>query len=152
MTEGDWHKQIREKLIAKYKSKGFQIESSHENQKLPLFYDEVRRENWLSDADIIVIKDGKITEIIEVQENITPKAIIGIIATTNLANLCKINGTNHELKEVVLRIIIKEQKEKSMKNEQFKLIKDILQLQEGCLRDFEINSFKDIWGIVESGD
>lgn len=142
MVEGDWHENVRNKMIKKYSLEGYQVKNSHEEGKILLYKsgiygEEPHRDNTLSEVDLVLIKDGKIVELIEIQQSLKPKEIIGIIGSTNLSDKCQIGDKEYTLSNVVLKIIVKKQKEKSRKNNQLNLIKDNLQIQDGCLSNFK---------------
>lgn len=141
MTEGTWHEKARNKLIKKYRQNGYEVNSSHMGQKLFLFKDYLRRENILSDVDLAILKDDKIMELVEIQQSLRPKEIIGIIATTNLCDKCNINGREYAISEATIKIIVKKQKEKSRKKGQLELIKNNLKLQKGCLKSFQFEEY-----------
>ena len=81
MAEHEWHKKVREETVEKLRKSKFIVYSSHTDySKLELFRDEIKRENCLSDADIVVFdsKHEKIREIIEVETAMNPKKLIWI--------------------------------------------------------------------------
>ena len=136
MSEGEWHKKVRKKLIKKYEKEGFKIESSHEDKTIVLSLGEAHRDTFLSDADLVVFKNNKIKKIIEIQdEKIRPKDIIGIIKATDLCDRCKIDKNKYSLSDVELIIYYPKQEKKSKKSEQFQLIKDNLKV-DGCIGVF----------------
>ena len=141
MAEGEWHKKVRKKLIKKYEEEGYQVESSHENKVIGLYRGKPSRSTFLSDADLVLLKDDSVVKIVEIKDkDITPKNIVGIVKTTDLCNLCEIDKKPYNLSDIKLTIVYKKQKDESKKPEQFQLIKDNLK-RDGCLIDFD---FKDI--------
>lgn len=137
MVEGEWHNSVREKLKERYHNEGFEVISSHDDKKLLLFVDELKSKNCLSDVDMVLMKDGNIIKLVEIQQSLRPKEIVGIIAATNLTNKCSIAGDIYPLKDVILTIVLKKQKEESKKSQQMDLIKERLKLGEGCLKWFK---------------
>ena len=97
MAEGKWHKKIRFEKIKEYKNKGYEVKSSHGNGKIPLYIGNPSTKTFLSDADIVLIKNERIIKIIEIQSTISPKQATGIITATKLCNLCKVNGIIYDL-------------------------------------------------------
>jgi len=136
MAEGEWHKKVRKELIKKYEEEGYQVESSHENKVIGLYRGEPSRSTFLSDADLVLLKDDSIVKIIEIKDkDITPKNIAGIVTITDMCSLCKINDKPYTLSDIELIITYKKQKDESKKPEQFQLIKESLRL-DGCLKSF----------------
>lgn len=135
MTESKWHKKVRMNLIDYYEKAGYLVKSSHQDKKIVMFRDKPSRSNFLSDADIVLIKDNNIVKIIEVQQTYRPKEIVGIIKTTDICNKCKIDNKIYNLSNIELIIALKKGKEMSKKPIQMQLIKDTIKL-DGCLRSF----------------
>ncbi len=145
MTEGKWHKEVREKIYEKLKESKFPVYTSHSKiSKLELYRGEVERKNCLSDADIIVFdsKNKKIQRIIEIENDINPKKIMGIILATHFCDTCRIMEVDYPLKNISLMIILRKPKEKSKKPQKLKLIekslKDIIKNTKGCIYKFEL--------------
>ncbi len=137
MVEGDWHEKTRNELIEKYSKEGYKVASSHSGDKIFLFKDSLKRENCLSDVDLVLLKDNKVVTLIEIQQSLRPKELIGIISATNLTNKCQIDNNEYLLSDVSLIIVVNKQKEKSRKQYQLDVIKNNLNLQDGCLKSFE---------------
>lgn len=124
--EIEWHQKVRTEEFEKLRPNAF---SSHsEVSKLELFRGEVKRQNCLSDADIVVFdsESKKIKQIIEIETQVNPKKIIGIILTTHLCNYCRIKKENHSLENIFLKIIYKKAKEGSKKAIKLDVIKEPL--------------------------
>jgi predicted nucleotidyltransferase len=145
MTEGKWHKKVRKEIFEKLKKLKFPVYSSHsEVSKLELFRSEVKRKNCLSDADIVVFdsENKKIQQIIEIENAINPKKIIGIVLATHFCDYCRIMEENYPLKNILLKIIFRKPKEKSKKPLKLDVIKkpleDITKNTKGCLSKFEL--------------
>lgn len=145
MIEGNWHKKVREEIFEKLKKLKFPVYSSHsEVSKLELFRRKVRKQNCLSDADIVVFDSGnkKIQQIIEIENAINPKKIIGILISTHLCDYCRILGEDYPLKSISLKIVFRKAKEKSKKALKLDVIekplKDIIRNTKGCISKFEL--------------
>jgi len=137
LTEGQWHKKVRLKRISKYEKEDYEkVEFSHDKKNIPLFCGEPSNTTHLSDADIVLFKNGKVIKIVEIQSTLSPKQATGIIMATDLCDRCKIDGKPYKLSDVELIIAYKKQVEKSKKPEQLQLIKDNLEV-DGCLKDFD---------------
>lgn len=81
MIDQKWHKKTGDEFVDKLKKLKLNVYSSHSDySKLELFRRKVRRQNCLSDADIVVFdsKNKKIQQIFEIETDINPKRIIGI--------------------------------------------------------------------------
>ena len=95
------------------------------------------RITFLSDADLVLLKDDSIAKIIEIKDkDITPKNMAGIVTITDMCNLCKINDKPYNLSDIKLIIAYNKQKDKSKKPEQLQLIKDNMEVN-GCLKNFD---------------
>jgi len=149
MIDQKWHKKTREEFVDKLKKLKLNVYSSHgEYSKLELFREEVRRQNCLSDADIVVFdsKNKKIKQIIEIETDINPKKIIGIVLATHFCDYCRIKKKDYLLENISLRIILKKAKEKSKKALKLDVIKkpleNIIETTKGCLSKFELKEHK----------
>ena len=96
MTEGKWHRTTRLERIKKYENEGHEVKSSHGNRKISLYRGEPSRITFLSDADIVLLKNDKIVKIVEIQSTCSPKQVIGIIKATDLCDRCKIEDKVYE--------------------------------------------------------
>jgi len=148
MVEHEWHKKVREEFVEKLKKSGVIVYSSHTDySKLELFRNKVKRENCLSDADIVVFDSihKKIKQIIEVETDMNPKKLIGIVFATHLCDYCRIKKENFSLIDISLKIICKKAKEKSKKALKLDVIKepleDIIKTTKGCLSKFEMEEY-----------
>jgi len=144
MIEGKWHKEVREKIFKKLKKLKLPIFSSHSDiSKLELFRREVKRQNCLSDADIVVFdsENKKIKQIIEIENDINPKKFMGIVLATHLCKYCRIKGDDYPLRNIALKIIYRKPKLKSKKPLKLKVMKeplgDIIKNTKGCLSQFD---------------
>lgn len=149
MTEHKWHKKVREEYVEKFNKLGFIVYSSHTNiSKLELFKEEVKRQNCLSDADIVVLdsENNKIEQIIEIETAINPKKTIGIILATHFCNHCRILGNDYRLENVSLKIVFKKPVERSKKALKLEVMKkpleDIIKTAKGCLSTFKLEEHK----------
>ena len=149
MIDQKWHKKTREKFVAELKKLKLNVYSSHgEYSKLELFREEVRRQNCLSDADIVVFdsENKKIKQIIEIETDINPKKIIGIVLATHFCDYCRIKKKDYPLENISLRIILRKAKEKSKKALKLDVIKkpleNIIETTKGCLSKFELEEHK----------
>jgi len=140
MLEHDWHKKVREEIFQKLQPNAY---SSHsEISKLELYRDSVKRQNCLSDADIVVFDpiSKKIMQIIEIETQINPKKIIGIVLATHLCSFCRIKKENHLLDNISLKIVYKKSVQGSKKDMKLEVIKqplkEIIANTKGCLSDF----------------
>ncbi len=144
MKEGKWHKKIREKIFKELKKSNPHVLSSHSDySKLELFRESVKRENCLSDADIVVFDSGnkKIEKIIEIENEINPKKFIGIVLATDFCTTCRIKGKNYPLEKISLQIIYKKPKVGSRKALKLQVMKKpldyIVKNTEGSLAEFD---------------
>lgn len=147
MIEQKWHKHVREEFIKELKNSQFKVYSSHSEGKLELFRGEAKSQNFLSDADIAVLdhRDKRIIKIIEIERNINPKKIIGIVLTTHLCDYCRIRikdkKKDYSLENISLTVIYKKVKEKSKTVLKLAAIKkaldDIIKKTKGCLSEFD---------------
>ena len=150
MAEHGWHKKVREATVEELKKKKFIVYSSHTDySKLELFRNEVKRENCLSDADIVVFdsKHRKIRQIIKVETAMNPKKLIGIVLATHFCNLCRIRKKDYPLRNISLKIVCKKAKKKSKKGMKLDVIResldDIIKTTEGSLSNFEMREYKE---------
>ena len=149
MVDQKWHKKTRNEFVDKLKKLKLNVYSSHSDySKLELFRRKVRRQNCLSDADIVVFdsKNKKIQQIIEIETDINPKRIIGIVLATHFCDYCRIKKEDYPLENISLKIILKKAKEKSKKPQKLEVIKkpleDIIESTKGCLSKFELEEHK----------
>lgn len=140
MPEHEWHQKVRIEEFEKLRPNAF---SSHsEVSKLELFSGEVKRENCLSDADIVVFdpESKKINQIIEVETQVNPKKVIGIVLATHVCDYCRIKGENYPLENISLKIIYKKAKKGSKKTMKLDVIneplKEIIKYIKGCVSNF----------------
>ena len=134
MSEGSWHEKVRTETQEIYEKEGYTVKSSHKDKKIFLYRDELKRENILSDVDLVLLKENKVVKLIEIQQSLRPKEIIGIISATNIANKCL---ENKDIENAELIVIIKKRPEKSKKMQQLRLIKANLKPVNGCLSNYK---------------
>lgn len=135
MMEQEWHKQVREEILEKYKKSGTRVEWSHgENPS---------RANCLSDADIVVFdSEGKITKVIEIESEPNPKKVMGVVIATHLCTLCKVKDERpYPLANILLEIIYRKSKAKSKKADKLAvmfepLLEMVKNSKSGCLSSF----------------
>ena len=148
MKDKGWHKKVREETIRKLKQKNREIYTSHAGiANLNLYRGEKIRANCLSDTDIVVFDNNKITHIIEVESTVQPKHIIGDILATHLCDNCVIHKKGKfPLKNIHLKIIYKKAKPGSKKTMKMvvieKPLKEAIKKIKGCLSSFEFEEHK----------
>ena len=149
MAEHKWHKKVREEIVEKLRKSKFIVYSSHTDySKLELFRNKVKRENCLSDADIVAFdsQHRKIRQIFEVETAMNPKKLIGIVIATHFCDYCRIKEVDYPLKNISLKIICKKAGEKSKKPLKLYVIKKpleyIIKTTKGCLLKFEMEEYK----------
>lgn len=145
MKEGAWHQKVRKELLNRLKETEARVESSHGvNPNLELFRGNTSRPNCLSDADLIVFNsDGKIKKIIEIESELNPKKISGVVIATYLCTLCRAKKEEapYLLTNVLLEIIYKKPKVKSQKEAKLDimyepLLEMVKNSKGGCLSSF----------------
>ena len=139
MTESAWHNKTRLDIVEFYNNKGYYVDTSHGEGAVPLYFEKVSRATYLADVDILVMYQERVKYIIEIQDKIRPKDIIGIIGAINISTIYSPNTAErieYPLKNVVLFIVYKSQKEGSKKDLQMKIIRDNLKFKKGCLEKF----------------
>jgi hypothetical protein len=101
---------------------------------------ELKRSNIIASTD-------KKTIIIEIEEEPTPKNLIGTIGSINILNSYKIKeGDLKPLNDISLFIIIPEMGEST--KEQIKTIKKYFKIGEGLLKDFEIVTIEEFENLL----
>jgi len=126
MSESPWHRQVREKVFDSFKPN---VLSSHTNiSKLELYRGEKKRENCLSDVDIVVLDSTNeyITQLIEIETAMNPKKLIGIVLATHFCDSCRLPSGQKQLIKIALKIICKKEKDKSKKPLKLDVIKAAL--------------------------
>jgi len=138
--ESEWHKETRERIVRTLESQGHRVIASHPRQ-LNLFREEVKIENCLSDADIVVFGNGRIEKIIEIESEPNPKKIIGIVIATHLCNWLRAEGNNYAFKNIILEIRYREPVPKSKKALKLNVIeeplREIIENREGSVSYFK---------------
>lgn len=142
MAEGEKHKQKVEKITQPLEKKGFEV-----NTEIYLYieYERPFSAHRISICDILAKREDK-TLLVEIEdkEDPSPKLILGDVCTTNLASEYVVDDNDDEpipISDAKLLVITRKLKEKSKKEEQFSNIKECLELQKGCLEDYEIVPF-----------
>ena len=129
------------------------VRTSHERSgKVPLYCEKKSFSTFTSDVDILVIKEGKVRYIIEIQDSIRPKDIIGIGGAINISTIYADRKETYRLKDVILFIITKQHRKGSKKEEQMRLIEERFKLTAGCLKGFTIcteTEFEEIFEDLE---
>ena len=101
---------------------------------------ELKRSNIIASTD-------KKTIIIEIEEEPTPKNLIGTIGSINISNSYKIKeGDLKPLNDISLFIIIPEMSEST--KEQIKTIKKYFKIGEGSLKDFKIVTIEEFENLL----
>jgi len=140
--ESNWHKKIRKRIVEAFESQGLRVITAHP-RRLNLFREEVKRENCLSDADIVVFGNGRIEKIIEIESEPNPKKMIGIIIATHLCNRLRAESNNYALRNIMLEIRYREPVPKSKKALKLGVIEESLQEMikkvEGSVSHFSFN-------------
>ena len=129
--QNNWRKDIKGIL----KDKEFEYS---DQTWVPLYWDDANLKNRFKKSNIIAWKN-KVTIIIEIEKDTSPKNLIGIIGSVNISNCYKIKeGDLKPLNDISLFIIIPEMSEST--KEQIKTIKTYFKswIGEGSLKDFEI--------------
>lgn len=111
-------------------------------KQVKLYCDSVE----LKRSNIIAFTDKK-TIIIEIEEDSTPKNLIGTIGSINISNCYKIKeGDLKPLNDISLFIIIPEQNE--TKKEQIKTIEKYFKIGDGSLKDFKIVTIEEFENLL----
>jgi predicted nucleotidyltransferase len=104
MSESAWHKRTREEVFNSFEA-NTAFNSHSKISRLELFRGDKRRENCLSDVDIVVLDSKKnIIELIEIETNMNPKKLIGIILATHFCDSCVIpvDGLHTKPKKAII--------------------------------------------------
>lgn len=137
--ESKWHSNVRNKVVDYLEEKGFDVRTSHKGTgRVPLYCDKVSRSSYTSDVDILVIKNGQVKYIIEIQDRIRPKDIIGIIGAINISTIYANEENTYPMKDITLFIVTKMQKKSSKKEDQARMIEERFYIIDGCLKKFVI--------------
>lgn len=138
--EKKWHKKTRERIVETLESQGHRVFTSHPKH-INLFREERKRENCLSDADIVVIENSIIKKIIEVESEPNPKKLIGIVIATHLCNWLRAEGNDYPFKNVLLEIRYRSPVPKSRKELKLDIIEEslrkIINSFEGSVSNFK---------------
>lgn len=138
--EGKRHQQMRTNLVKALANSGFEVKTSHEkgHGKINLYHKEKGLEKWLSDVDLVLLKDGEIRNLIEIKDrDITPKVILGTIEATDLATKCVVGKEEKDVKNAMLFIVVNSQalqgskRRKSCKPAQLELIEELMRKRLG---------------------
>lgn len=138
--ENEWHKMTRERIVKTLKSQGHRVITAHPKH-INLFREDIKRENCLSDADIVVFENGIVKKIVEVESEPNPKKLIGIVIATHLCNWLRARKDDYPIKNVLLEIRYRKPVPKSKKELKLDIIekplKKILNSLEGSVSNFE---------------
>ena len=138
--ENEWHKKTRKRIVKTLETQGHRVITSHPKH-INLFQGKIKRENCLSDADIVVFRDDIIDKIIEVESEPNPKKLIGIVIATHLCKILRTEGKNYPLENVRLEIRYREPVPKSKKELKLDIIEEslrkILNSLDGSVSNFE---------------
>lgn len=111
-------------------------------KQVKLYCDSVE----LKRSNIIAFTDKK-TIIIEIEEDSTPKNLIGTIGSINISNCYKIKeGDLKPLNDISLFIIIPEMSKST--EEQIKTIEKYFKIGEGSLKDFKIVTIEEFENLL----
>jgi len=134
--------EIRAKCVEILKGHGYTVDTSNEGAGNIRIYREHNAEKIaLADVDIVGIKKGIIQVIVEIEENDTPKAILGDVAVVDMANAClaKMSGADRKmvpLDGAVLFVVTPASKEAAKERALMMMLRDSYNFMEGNLRDF----------------
>ncbi|MCK4475919.1 MAG: hypothetical protein KAU16_04255 [Methanophagales archaeon] len=146
MPENNKHSELKEKCIKILRSLGYTVDTSHEEKGIVQIYREYNGEKIaLADVDIVGIKKGAIQMIVEIEEDDTPKTVLGDVAVVDMANLClaRMAGSDRKmvpLTGVVLFIVTPASKERAT----IKMLRDSYDFMSGSLRDFIVTNEDEI--------
>ncbi len=161
MTKDDGrHKEIREEVIGYLNQleslKKRKILSSHEEGggDITLFF----KEKPISQPDIVVLEDNKVSAMIEIELSSQPKHLIGVAIANSLAESGKFTGNSFEIDTFDLCIIVDSrpiEKDGSSKPDQIKAIesgvkkifREIAQQQEK-VSSFHLITDKEFRGVI----
>jgi len=109
--EGEWHRRIREEIMAILRSNNLRFLHDHGEggRPLRLFKTDNMERTHLSDADILIFDDtGGVVQIIEVMGgNVTPKYMVGIAGATTLCDaFIDSDNVRHELRKPTVWIVL----------------------------------------------
>ncbi|MCW3129910.1 MAG: hypothetical protein N2V75_07430 [Methanophagales archaeon] len=140
MPENNKHSEIKEKCIKILRNLGYTVNTSHE-EKVRIYREYGGEKIPLADVDIVGIKKGAIQIIVEIEEDDTPKTVLGNVAVVDMANLClaRMPGSERKmypLTGVVLFIVTPASKERSRTG----MLRDSYDFMSGSLRDFIVTT------------
>lgn len=132
MGESTWHMRVREEKLAEYAPNAYSAHIGITN--LNLYKDEVAVKNCLSDADVVVLdpQSKKVTRIIEVESELNPKKVMGIVVATHLCNRLVAKGIEEMGREpkvldgITLEIVFREPPRRSGKGQKLDIMMPIL--------------------------
>jgi len=142
MHENNKYSEIKEKCIKNLRSLGYTVDTSHEEKGNVRIYREHSGEKFaLADVDIVGIKKGAIQMIVEIEEDDTPKTVLGDVAVVDMANVClaRMAGSDRKmvpLTGVVLFIVTPASKERAT----IEMLRDSYDFMSGSLRDFIVTN------------
>lgn len=131
MGESTWHRKVRREIFNEHTPNAY---TAHEGvTNLNLYRDEVATKNCLSDADIIVIdpQSKKVAKIIEIESELNPKKVMGIVVATHVCNKIMAKGIKgfepRDLNGITLEIIYREAARRSKKDQKLEIMIPILE-------------------------
>jgi len=134
--------EIREKCIEVLKSHEYTVDTSHDRKGNVRIYREQNGDKFaLVDVDIVGLKKGSVRVIVKIEEDNTPKTILGNVATVDIANACSVHASGSDrkmvpLNGVVLFIVTPVSSEYAKTRPLVQMLKDRYNFMEGCMRDF----------------
>jgi len=137
--QNNWRKDI----IGILKDKEFKYS---DQTWVPLYRDDANPKDCFKKSNIIAWKN-KVTIIIEIEKDTSPKNLIGTVWSVNISNCYKIKkGDLKPLNDISLFIIIPEMSETT--KEQIKTIKTYFKIGEGSLKDFKIVTIEEFENLL----
>lgn len=130
MAESVWHRKVRREILMELGQGAY---SAHEGKtNLNLYREKIATENCLSDVDIILTRSGEVTKIVEVESELNPKKIMGIVLATHTCNKLVARGINEFegqaklLDGITLEIVYRESPPGSKKDQKLRIMMPIL--------------------------
>lgn len=143
MKMSDKRGEIREKSIEILKSHGYTVDASYEGTgHVRIYREEQNGDKFaLAEVDIVGLKKGTIQVVVAIEEDDTPKTILGDVAVVDMANACLTRALGSDksmvpLNGVVLFIVTPVRKEAAKERALIAMLRDSYNFMEGNLRDF----------------
>ncbi len=137
------YSEIKGKCIKILRNLGYTVNSSHEEKGggVRIYREHGGEKFALADVDIVGIKKGTIQIIVEIEEDDTPKTVLGDVAVVDMANIClaRMPGSDRKmfpLNGVVLFIVTSASKERAT----IEMLRDSYDFMSGSLRDFIVTT------------